>query len=56
VKLAELPDAVRGYGAVKERYLAHAQEQKARLLDQWRNGGQRLQGEAQIVRIHAAQL
>lgn len=55
VKLAELPDAVRGYGAVKERYLAHAHEQRARLLDQWRNG-QPFQDASQAVRIHATQL
>ncbi|WP_249674756.1 indolepyruvate ferredoxin oxidoreductase family protein [Pseudomonas abieticivorans] len=36
--LAELPDSVRGYGPVKERYLAKAHERQAQLLDQWRNG------------------
>nr|WP_306456499.1 indolepyruvate ferredoxin oxidoreductase family protein [Pseudomonas sp. LJDD11] len=39
-QLAALPDAVRGYGAVKERYLGHAQLKRERLLDQWRNGPQ----------------
>lgn len=37
VLLASLPDAVRGYGAVKERYLRHALERKAELLQQWRD-------------------
>ncbi|MFO8212263.1 DUF6537 domain-containing protein, partial [Pseudomonas aeruginosa] len=41
VELARLPDAVRGYGQVKERYLAHAEERKTRLLA-------RLRGEAQF--------
>lgn len=38
VKLARLPDAVRGYGAVKDRYLGHARQERDRLLDEWRNG------------------
>jgi len=38
VKLAELPDAVRGYGPVKERYLSHAESKKAQLLEQLRSG------------------
>jgi len=36
--LADLPDSVRGYGPVKERYLAHAQQRQAQLLEQWRHG------------------
>ncbi|WP_236409331.1 DUF6537 domain-containing protein, partial [Pseudomonas gessardii] len=36
--LAQLPDSVRGYGPVKERFLAHARERQALLLEQWRNG------------------
>jgi indolepyruvate ferredoxin oxidoreductase len=35
VSLAELPDAVRGYGPVKERYLVHAQAKRQVLLNQW---------------------
>ncbi|MNT54131.1 indolepyruvate ferredoxin oxidoreductase [compost metagenome] len=38
VKLVSLPDSVRGYGAVKDRYLKHALAQKESLLQQWRNG------------------
>src|SRR5690606_41745003 len=38
VQLAELPDAVRGYGPVKERYLSHAESRKALLLEQLRTG------------------
>ncbi|QUE77237.1 indolepyruvate ferredoxin oxidoreductase family protein [Stutzerimonas stutzeri] len=38
VKLAELPDAVRGYGPVKERYLSHAESRKSQLLTQLRSG------------------
>lgn len=36
--LLELPDSVRGYGPVKERFLGHAEQRQARLLEQWRNG------------------
>jgi len=38
VQLAELPDAVRGYGPVKERYLSHAKNRKIQLLEQLRTG------------------
>ncbi|ENT8439833.1 TPA: indolepyruvate ferredoxin oxidoreductase family protein [Pseudomonas aeruginosa] len=41
LELARLPDAVRGYGPVKERYLAHAETRKTQLLA-------RLRGEAQF--------
>ncbi|MNU10539.1 2-oxoacid ferredoxin oxidoreductase [compost metagenome] len=34
----ELPESVRGYGPVKERFLGHAQQRQAQLLEQWRNG------------------
>ncbi|HBX54534.1 MAG TPA: indolepyruvate ferredoxin oxidoreductase family protein, partial [Pseudomonas sp.] len=58
VQLASLPDSVRGYGPVKERYLAHAQAQQAQLLDQWRNGGQFHDASKadKAERIHATQL
>jgi indolepyruvate ferredoxin oxidoreductase len=36
--LAQLPDSVRGYGPVKERYLVHAQQRQAQLLERWRDG------------------
>lgn len=36
--LADLPDSVRGYGPVKERYLTHAYQRQAQLLEQWRRG------------------
>jgi indolepyruvate ferredoxin oxidoreductase len=48
VKLAELPDAVRGYGPVKERYLSHAHEQQKQLLAQWR-GEVRFHDAAQVA-------
>ncbi len=54
VKLASLPDTVRGYGAVKDRYLGNAEKEKARLLDEWRNGPQF--HEAGAMRIHAVQV
>jgi len=38
VKLASLPEAVRGYGAVKDRYLVNAEAQRLKLLEEWRNG------------------
>ena len=58
VKLASLPDAVRGYGPVKERYLAHAQQQKTQLLEQWCHGDQFHDAglASKPVRIPAAQL
>ncbi|MNQ51567.1 indolepyruvate ferredoxin oxidoreductase [compost metagenome] len=37
-ELVELPESVRGYGPVKERFLDHAQQRQAQLLVQWRNG------------------
>uniref|UniRef100_UPI00338DBD26 DUF6537 domain-containing protein n=1 Tax=Pseudomonas sp. TaxID=306 RepID=UPI00338DBD26 len=37
-QLADLPESVRGYGPVKERFLGHAAERQAQLLDKWRNG------------------
>jgi len=35
VQLLELPDAVRGYGPVKDRYLANAKARQSVLLAQW---------------------
>lgn len=37
IELANLPDIVRGYGPVKERFLEQAHIQHARLLSAWRN-------------------
>ena len=37
IELANLPDIVRGYGPVKERFLKQAHIQHARLLSAWRN-------------------
>ena len=37
-ELLELPNSVRGYGPVKERFLHHAHQRQALLLEQWRNG------------------
>ena len=36
--LVELPESVRGYGPVKERFLANARQRRTQLLEQWRNG------------------
>ncbi|OUM22978.1 hypothetical protein B8W72_29975 [Pseudomonas putida] len=36
IELAELPDAVRGYGPVKDRYLLSARERMEALLTRWR--------------------
>ncbi len=36
--LVELPESVRGYGPVKDRFLGHAEQRRATLLEQWRNG------------------
>ncbi|WP_329608576.1 DUF6537 domain-containing protein, partial [Pseudomonas gessardii] len=36
--LAQLPDSVRGYGPVKERFLAHARERQALLLEKRSKG------------------
>lgn len=57
VSLAELPDAVRGYGPVKERYLVHAQAKHLELLAQW-NGKPMFVDAALMVgkRIEARQL
>jgi indolepyruvate ferredoxin oxidoreductase len=38
LELAELPESVRGYGPVKERFLGHAEQRQVQLLEQWRNG------------------
>ncbi|MFV0926603.1 indolepyruvate ferredoxin oxidoreductase family protein [Pseudomonas palmensis] len=37
-ELLELPGSVRGYGPVKERFLRHAHQRQAQLLEQWRTG------------------
>ncbi|WP_449434926.1 indolepyruvate ferredoxin oxidoreductase family protein [Pseudomonas putida] len=39
VEIAALPDAVRGYGAVKDRYLQSARRQLGQKLEQWRGKG-----------------
>ncbi|WP_313054220.1 indolepyruvate ferredoxin oxidoreductase family protein [Pseudomonas lopnurensis] len=38
LQLAGLPDAVRGYGPVKDRHLVHARQKMVKLLDELRNG------------------
>lgn len=57
-ELAQLPDAVRGYGPVKERYLGHAEKRKARLLHQLQTGVQAHDASqpVSIKRIKAVQL
>lgn len=37
VELAELPEAVRGYGPVKDRYLSNARKRLKQLLSRWAN-------------------
>src|SRR6185312_4862851 len=37
VKLATIPDEIRGYGHVKQAHLAKAKRKEADLLVQWRN-------------------
>lgn len=49
-QLAELPDAVRGYGPVKDRYLEQAIQQKDRLLKQWREGTQFHELGSELIR------
>ena len=51
VKLARLPDAVRGYGPVKDRYLGNAGQEKERLLDEWRNGPRFHEVGAQRIQV-----
>jgi indolepyruvate ferredoxin oxidoreductase len=36
--LTALPNSVRGFGPVKDRFLASAEQRQAQLLDEWRNG------------------
>ncbi|MGK9063759.1 indolepyruvate ferredoxin oxidoreductase family protein [Stutzerimonas chloritidismutans] len=57
-ELAQLPDAVRGYGPVKERYLGNAEKRKARLLVQLRTGVQAHDASQPVTveRIKAVQL
>jgi indolepyruvate ferredoxin oxidoreductase len=47
--LTALPDSVRGYGPVKERFLAHAEQRQGQLLEQWRNGTAASLSGAQFV-------
>nr|WP_109513671.1 indolepyruvate ferredoxin oxidoreductase family protein [Pseudomonas ovata] len=56
LELARLPDAVRGYGAVKDRYLQHARQHKDTLLAQWRNPVLFHEVANPATRIAAAQL
>jgi len=37
VKLASIPDDIKGYGHVKDAHLERARRKQADLLDQWRN-------------------
>ena len=37
IKLASIPDDIRGYGHVKDAHLAKAKNKEADLLHQWRN-------------------
>ena len=37
VKLASVPDDIRGYGHVKDAHLERAKRKEAQLLHQWRN-------------------
>ncbi|MEO8645093.1 DUF6537 domain-containing protein, partial [Pseudomonas sp.] len=48
-ELAELPDSVRGYGPVKERFLGHAEQRQAQLLGQWRTGASAMFHDASQV-------
>ncbi|TDV72582.1 indolepyruvate ferredoxin oxidoreductase family protein [Pseudomonas sp. LP_7_YM] len=60
VALAELPDAVRGYGPVRERFLSHARQRLAGLLEQWHGKGTAEQSggviQVQPARIRVTQL
>ncbi|WP_296261204.1 MULTISPECIES: indolepyruvate ferredoxin oxidoreductase family protein [unclassified Pseudomonas] len=60
VSLAQLPDAVRGYGHVRERYLSHARQRLAGLLEQWHGkvAPQEVSGAIQVqpARIRVTQL
>ncbi|WP_247474259.1 indolepyruvate ferredoxin oxidoreductase family protein [Bradyrhizobium sp. 30] len=38
VRIAQLPETIRGYGHVKERHAKQAAEQRRQLWDQWSNG------------------
>ncbi|HTG23620.1 MAG TPA: DUF6537 domain-containing protein [Reyranella sp.] len=37
VKLASVPDDIKGYGHVKDAHLEKARRKQAELLNQWRN-------------------
>ena len=37
VKLASIPDDIKGYGHIKDTHLAKAKKKEAELLHQWRN-------------------
>ncbi|QIB51438.1 MULTISPECIES: indolepyruvate ferredoxin oxidoreductase family protein [Pseudomonas] len=58
VELTNLPDIVRGYGPVKERFLDQARIQHARLLSAWRNErkAEFHDATAKDARIQATQL
>ena len=40
VELASIPDRIRGFGPVKERFLAHAKKREAELLEAFRQRGE----------------
>lgn len=40
VRIASIPEDIRGYGHVKERHLAAARIEQAKLLAEWRTPGQ----------------
>ena len=52
VELASIPDGIRGFGPVKERFLAHAKKREAELLEAFRAA--QPQGRQAAVRARAS--
>ncbi|OQR36634.1 indolepyruvate ferredoxin oxidoreductase [Pseudomonas sp. Bc-h] len=56
VSLASLPDAVRGFGPVRERYLTHARQRLAVLLEQWHGGDAQTAGAGAVIEVQPARI
>jgi indolepyruvate ferredoxin oxidoreductase len=50
VELASIPDRIRGFGPVKERFLKHAKQREAELLAAFRGHGPAPEGRGRPAR------
>ena len=56
VSLADLPDAVRGFGPIRERYLEHARQRLAALLEQWHGTDAANANSSGVIEVQPARI